>query len=92
MSAYEMGTKSQYQRFQAWFQITLPQTSPLDQLPRPGVQACVCSGTPATSPMPRTAQTTRCLAKKNAIGRRERAREHAKPATEEPRLIYLDFS
>lgn len=29
---------------------------------------------------------------KNAIGRRERAREHEKPATEEPRLIYLDFS
>lgn len=70
MSAYEMGTKSQYQRFQAWFQITLPQTSPLDQLPRPGVQACVRSGTPATSPMPGTAQTTRCPAKKMPSGGR----------------------
>lgn len=100
MSAYETGTKSKYQHFRAWFQITLPQTSsPSDQPPLPGPRRVPAVGPPQPTPCRGAApglQSARRLAKKkkkkNAIRRSERAREHAKPAAEEHRVIYLDFS
>lgn len=83
MSAYKMGTKSQYRCFQAWFQTTLPQTSPSEQPSLPGDQAWGSSGTPITHPMPGAAERS-LPGQQNAIGRSERAREHAKPAAGEP--------